>query len=330
MENFAVIDLGSNSCRMTVTTIDETGRFTRSKMDKEFVRLSEGMEQTGMLQELPIQRTIAALQGFQATYSQLPNLTLKAIATAAVRNAKNQAAFLARVAQEVDGLKIEVIAGTEEAHYDFLGVINTLPVTNCVVMDTGGASCELILVQNGRAQNLVSLPFGSVNLTETFLAHGTDTIAAVDIFRLSTAIQRLFNGIWWLHRGQNLPIVALGGSNRTLAKIRRKQKQVADFEDIHGFRMNVSEVDDVYAEIIERNLAERKAMPGLSKARADIIAAGSTPLVTIMRYLDSGRVIFSENGVREGILYEHLADLRRQGVVGDQQEDVSLIKHTSD
>ncbi|GKT03624.1 Ppx/GppA phosphatase family protein [Furfurilactobacillus entadae] len=308
MENFAVIDLGSNSCRMTITEIADDGQFTRGQMTKQFVRLSEGMAQTGALQQAPMDRTIAALKDFYAVYSQLPNLTLKAVATAAVRSASNQAAFLDRIKAEVHGLTIQVITGKEEAHYDFLGVINTLPVTNCVLIDTGGASCELVLVQNGRAQEMVSLPFGSVNLSEGFLKHGTtEPLAAVDQFRLTTTMQRLFNGIWWLHRGQNLPIVALGGSNRTLAKIRRKQKHVADFEDVHGFRMSVTEVDDVYATIIERNLEDRKAIPGLAKDRADIIAAGLAPIVTIMRYLDSGRVIFSENGVREGVLYEHLA-----------------------
>lgn len=317
MENFAVIDLGSNSCRMTVTEIEDDGSFKRGQMTKAFVRLSEGMEASGELQEEPMARTITALQGFYAVYSKLENLTLRAVATAAVRSAKNQADFLERVKQQVHGLEIQVITGNEEANYDYLGVINTLPVTNCVIMDTGGASCELVLVQNGRVQNLVSLPFGSVNLSETFLVHGTDQVAAVDLFRLSTAVQRLFNGIWWLHRGQNLPIVALGGSNRTLAKIRRKEKHVADYEDIHGFRMTVTEVEDVYANIIERNLAQRKAIPGLSKDRADIIAAGITPIVTIMRTLDSGRVVFSENGVREGILYEHLADLRSRGRIGE-------------
>ncbi|MCH4011600.1 MAG: Ppx/GppA family phosphatase [Furfurilactobacillus sp.] len=326
VENFAVIDLGSNSCRMTVTEINDDGSFKRSQMSKQFVRLSEDMGQSGALQQAPMDRTIEALKGFYEEYSQLPNLTLKAVATAAVRNASNQKAFLDRVRSEVHGLNIEVISGTEEAHYDYLGVINTLPVTNCVIMDTGGASCELVLVQNGREQNLVSLPFGSVNLSETFFKHGLDQLAAVDLFRLSTAVQRLFNGLWWLQRGQNLPLVALGGSNRTLAKIRRKQKNVADFEDIHGFRMSVSEVDNVYAEIIEHNLAERKAIPGLSKDRADIIAAGITPIVTIMRFLDAGRVIFSENGVREGILYEHLDQLRAKGKIGNKKDNISNTK----
>jgi len=315
MENFVVIDLGSNSVRMSVTEIDSDGSFRAVQQHKEMVRLSEDMGTEKILQEPAIERTIAALQKFAAIYQQLPNVTLRAVATAAVRSAKNQKKFIKRVADEVDGLKIEVIPGTMEAYYDYLGVINTLPVTNCVIMDTGGASCELVLVQNGKVQNLISLPIGAVNLTETFYKNGVDQLKAEDLFWETTFVNRLFNGVWWLHRGQNLPIIALGGSNRTLAKIQRKGKNVLNFEDIHGFRMNVAEVNDVYAKVISKDLAGRKKIPGLAKDRADIIAGGMTPIVTILRFLDSDRVVFSQNGVREGILYEHISQLQEQGDV---------------
>ena len=218
MENLAVIDLGSNSARMTVTEIHDDGSYQVAQRMKRMVRLSENMGEEKTLKDSAMDRTIQALKDFQEVYQQLPNVTLRAVATAAVRMAKNQKEFLARVAAEVDGLKLEVITGTMEAHYDYLGVINTLPVTNCVIMDTGGASCELVLVQNGKAQNLVSLPIGAVNLSEQFFKNRTDVLRAQDLFWETTFVNRLFNGIWWLHRGQNLPIVALGGSNRTLRK----------------------------------------------------------------------------------------------------------------
>ncbi|MFC6171452.1 Ppx/GppA family phosphatase [Loigolactobacillus jiayinensis] len=315
MENFVVIDLGSNSVRMSITEIDDDGSFRAVQQHKEMVRLSEDMGDEKILREPAIKRTIAVLQQFATIYQQLPNVTLRAVATAAVRSAKNQKKFIKRVADEVAGLKIEVIPGTMEAYYDYLGVVNTLPVTNCVIMDTGGASCELVLVQNGKAQNLISLPIGAVNLTETFYKNGVDQLKTEDLFWETTFVNRLFNGVWWLRRGQNLPIVALGGSNRTLAKIQRKGKNVLNFEDIHGFRMTVNEVNDVYAKVISKDLAGRKKIPGLAKDRADIIAGGMTPIVTILRFLDSDRVVFSQNGVREGILHEHISQLQEQGTV---------------
>lgn len=310
METLAVIDLGSNSARMTMTEIHDDGSYKVIQRVKRMVRLSQGMGEEETLKQPAMDRTIQALKEFQEIYRQQDDITLRAVGTAAIRMAKNQAEFLQRVKDEVDGLEIEVISGSMEAHYDYLGVINTLPATNCVIMDTGGASCELILVQNGKAQNLISIPIGAVNLSEKFFKNRTDVLRAEDLFWETTFVNRLFNGVWWLHKGQNLPVVALGGSNRTLAKIFRKQSDMINFEDIHGYRMSVEQVEQVYAEIISKNLEERKKILGLSKDRADIIAGGITPIVTILRYLDSDRITFSQNGVREGILFEHLTELQ--------------------
>ncbi|ANK58785.1 Ppx/GppA family phosphatase [Loigolactobacillus backii] len=318
MENFAVIDLGSNSARLTISEIEDDGTYKVIKQLKEMVRLSEDMGADQNLQQPAIERTITALKKFRDEYSKLPNLKVRAIATAATRMAKNQKKFLKQVADEVAGLQLEVIPGTLEAHYDFVGVINTLPVSNCVIMDTGGGSCELILVQNGKATNLISLPVGAVNLTERFFKNGTDKIKAEDLFWETTFVNQLFNDVWWLRKGQNLPIVALGGSNRTLAKIKRKESDFRHFENIHGFRMSVASVNQVYAEVISKDLAGRKKIPGLTKERADIIAGGMTPIVTILRFLDSDRVVFSQNGVREGILLEHVAQLQEEGKIGQR------------
>ena len=243
---------------------------------------------------------------YDERYSELnkyADIDLKAVATAAVRQAKNQKEFLKRVKNEA-GLIINVIPGTREAEYDFLGVINTLPIQNALIMDTGGASTELILVQNRKLQHLVSIPFGSVNLSERFL--NPDVISAPEYFALSTFIHETFNSIWWLRRAQNLPIIALGGSNRTLAKIERRKEKMADFEAIHGYRMPTKQANAIFKEILGADLAMRESIPGLSKFRADIIVGGLMPVISMIRYLDSDRLTFSQFGLREGALYDHL------------------------
>ncbi|KRO18903.1 exopolyphosphatase [Lacticaseibacillus saniviri] len=303
MTHFAVIDLGSNSARLTVWQIEDDGTYHVVSRLKEMVRLSEGMGPDKVLQEAAMVRTITALQNFKTDMDQFEQLSLRAVATAAVRQAKNQKDFLKRVKREV-GIDIEVIAGSKEAEYDYLGVINTLPVQNALIMDTGGASTELILVQNRKLRHLISIPFGSVNLSEQYL--NPDVIQATEVFNLIAAVNQIFNGIWWLRQAQNLPIVALGGSNRTLAKIERRKQQIVNFEDIHGYRMRVPAVDAIFNQVLGSNLEERKAIPGLSKVRADIIVGGLVPVVTMLGFLDSDRLTFSQNGLREGALFEYL------------------------
>lgn len=325
MENFAVIDLGSNSARMTITEIDDDGTYSTVKQMKEYVRLSENMGKNKVLQPEAVERTLAALQEFKDVYSKMNNVRLKAVATAATRQATNQKKFLKRVETELD-IKLDVLPGTMEAYYDYLGVSETLPATNAVILDTGGASSEIVLVQNNTINHLISIPLGSVNLTQEYLS--ADQISASSLFKVMTFVSDVYNSIWWLRNGLNLPVIGLGGSNRTMAKINRRFNNILNFEDIHGYRLSRHSVDDTFSRIVSQNLEGRKAIPGLSKDRADIIVGGLIPLTLLMRYLDSDRITFSNSGLREGILFEHLNELQLQNV--HEKAAMTLNRFTTD
>ncbi|UQS87186.1 Ppx/GppA family phosphatase [Nicoliella spurrieriana] len=313
MEHFAVIDLGSNSARLAVTRIKEDGTFENIIERKEAVRLSENMGDEKVLKQPAIDRTITALESFKDAFKDLPNLTIRAVATAATRMAVNQADFLNEVKTKT-GITLEVIPGTKEAYYDYLGVINSLPVVNGIIMDTGGASTELILVQNKRIINLISLPVGSVTLSEADV--NADKPSAGQMYRVFDQLNDIYNDIWWLYRGTNLPIIGLGGSNRTLAKIkRRNDPDKLHWDDIHGFHMNAREVKDIFLKLMDSTLDERKDIPGLSKERADIIVGGLAPAMSLIWRLNSDRMIFSKQGLRYGVLYEHIENLRNAGTI---------------
>ena len=317
MENFAVIDLGSNSVRMTVVKINDDGSTELVKQSKEFVRLSANMGKEKVLKKEPIERTLGALKDFKKYLDSLDHLEVRAVATAAVRQAVNQKKFLKKVKDEV-GFDIEVISGNTEAYYDYLGVTRSLPANNCVIVDTGGASSEIILVQNGRASNLISIPVGSVTLSQQFGLE--DEISANKIFELLVYLNKVFNDIWWLRNGQNLPVIGLGGSNRTIAKINRNYNNFLDFEDIHGYKLSDNEVNKTFENILQLNCESRKKVGGLSKTRADIIIGGLAPIVNLMQYLDSDRVMFSKCGLRDGIIFEKLDKHMQKRVTKKEEE----------
>ena len=159
MQYFAVIDLGSNSCRMKITQIIGGTYLKVVNQQKAYVRLSENMGPEKTLKSVPMERTIATLKQFRAIYEKLPDVHVTAVATAAVRQATNQEEFLEKVHDEA-GIDFEVISGEREAYLDFLGVTCTLPVGDCLIMDTGGASTELILAKGGKPVHMISMPFG--------------------------------------------------------------------------------------------------------------------------------------------------------------------------
>lgn len=305
MTNLVVIDLGSNSVRMQISEIDEYGGYTVKGYYREYVRLSEDMGKEHTLKPEPMKRTIQALKDFKARYSQFDHIVVKAVATAAVRQAANQADFLKMVKDET-GIELNVISGNMEAYLDYLGVINTLPVRNGIIMDCGGASTELIWVQNGDCKERISIPIGAVLLSQNF--NLGDSISASDLYKAMNAAGQKVSTVRWLGEVHNLPLIALGGSNRTIAKIHRRElmDDVDDIPDIHGMHLPPKYIFDLVAKLISLNKEEREKIPGLSKNRADVIVGGLIPISLVLRNLQISEVIFSSSGLRDGVLYNYL------------------------
>ena len=149
----AILDLGSNSVRLKITKIQDNGSFETVQYEKRYVRLASNMGPEKMLKSTPVKRTIDALKEFRAICDRYrnKNLTIIAVATAAVRQAQNQLQFLEKVQRET-GFEIHVISGEREAYLDYVGVNQTLPIDKGIIVDTGGASMELISVNNGEAE----------------------------------------------------------------------------------------------------------------------------------------------------------------------------------
>lgn len=305
MTNLVVIDLGSNSVRMQISQIDDYGGYTIIGYFREYVRLSEKMGKEMILKEEPMKRTIQALKDFKARYTQYDHVVVKAVATAAVRGAKNQAEFLKRVKDEV-GLDLQVISGSTEAYLDYVGVVNTLPIRNGIIMDCGGASTELIWVQNGACKERISIPIGSVVLSQNY--NLADSISASDLYRAMNAAGQKISTVRWLGQVHNLPLIALGGSNRTIAKIHRREvtDDVDELPDIHGMHLPPHYIFNLVSKLIAMNKDERMKIPGLAKNRADVIIGGLIPISLVLRNLQISEVIFSNCGLRDGVLFEYL------------------------
>lgn len=297
-KKFAVIDLGSNSVRMIIMKVYRDRSYKMIDHAKEMVRLSEGMGEDNTLKPDAMRRTLHTLKLFKKSIAVHAVDQVFTIATAAVRNASNQRFFLDKMKRET-GFDFDVISGDQEGYYDYLGVINTIQIDDCVIIDTGGASTELVLVKNRQVENVISLPYGAVVLTEKFAAKHEKTQAAVEKF-----MEEQFNEIAWLEEAAGLPVVGLGGSIRTLAKIGRKENGFV-IETLHNYEMSLRKVTATYRKVVDTEVQERRYIPGVAKERGDIIAAGLVPVKVLMKILHSDKLIISGNGLREGVFYKN-------------------------
>ena len=303
MENLVILDIGSNSVRMAINQIQADGSYREIKRVKSDSRLSEGMGPQKILQKKAMDRTIDSLTDFQKIYTQYDHTTVIGIATAAVRQAKNQADFLAAVKKRIH-INVKVLTGHQEAYYDYLGVMNRLGIKNCLILDIGGASVEIVQVENGRDVHLTSVPVGAVTLSERY--HLNDSISGANLFNAQFGLRKLFGRVKWLHTAHRQPLVLLGGASRTLARINRRRQHMTRIDAIHGYHLSAEQVNRTFLNLLRGNLKRRQSIPGLEADRADIIVGGLLPLVTLMEMVDSRKMYFSESGVREGIITEYL------------------------
>lgn len=299
----SVIDLGSNSVRLRVTKVVAPGRTVLLRYERAYVRLSENMGSERLLKTAPMERTIAALKDFRDLIAGSGEVI--AVATAAVRQAVNQEEFLARVKRET-GLAFTVISGKREAYLDYLGVIRTLPLQNGLIVDTGGASMELVLVDQGQAEETVSLPIGSVLLGQRY--HLGDRVDPADLYRAVIKVDEVLASQRWLSRARHTRVVALGGSNRALAKMYRWRLAAPGAAPlpVHGLTMQTVDAYQMMTELLATDQAGRSQIRGIAAARADVIIGGLLPLMALLRQLNMKQVMFSSNGLREGLLAEYL------------------------
>src|SRR5579871_2639568 len=188
MATFAAIDIGSNSVRLKIATVYQH-RLKTLHEDREVVRLGESVFQTGMISPDAMANTIRALKRFQKAVQIHVADRVRVVATSAMRDSRNAAAFTAWV-KSATGWTVEVISGLEEGRLIHLGVVSNEPGAKgrCLLIDLGGGSCEITLSDQGRLKEMVSLPLGAVRLQQEFLR--TDPPEKHEIARLRQFIDK--------------------------------------------------------------------------------------------------------------------------------------------
>ncbi len=316
-ERIAIIDLGSNSVRLMIMEIYADNSFKVINEVKETVRLSEGMNKENILQPDAIRRTLQVLRLFKSLCSSNKVRHLIAIATAAVRTARNREEFLHIVKLDT-GISFEVISGEKEAALGFRAVEFTMNIEEGFCVDIGGASTEITRFKNKKIINSISLPFGAVNLTEKFLDKGANTQKTVQVLEKFLAAQ--YKKVPWLRKSKDASVlVGLGGTIRTLCKIDRSRKAYS-LNMTHNYEMEYKDIEEIYHDIRLMDLEKRMSIPGMSKERADIIIAGSSAIYMLLKAIGTSKLIVSGSGIREGVFYDYYLNQQMQGEIRNISE----------
>ena len=290
MEKFAVIDIGSNSVRMGIYS-DENG-FCEHYRKRVNTRLAQGLNTDNLLKDEPMQRTVSALKEFRL-YIDTNNIkTIIAVATESLRRAVNSDYFIKKAKEEAQ-IDIEVIDGEREAKYGMYAASTSVELSNYYVLDTGGGSFELSLIENKTLTAHTCLPYGAVVLNEEFMPDKNG------VEEMLCCLEQRLKETGFVRRN-SYPVAALGGSVKALATASGING------DPDGKKISAQQAFDLYDEIFTTPIEERSEKFGMEDARKDIIVAGLSPLVSLMSITDTQEVYFCTRSIRDGVAAEYI------------------------
>lgn len=296
---FAIIDIGTNTVILLIADIRPDHSYHVLHDEACITRLGEGIHHNPLFLESGMQRTFDALQNFKKTIDHHDCDSVIAVGTAAFRNAKNADVFISRIQNELK-ISMQIISGEKEADLIFQATIAdfqhlTRPL---LVLDIGGGSTELIL-DDGKKITTVSLPFGSVKLTERFVQ--SDPPTKKEIGALQKFIGDELKNHFPAPIENPINLIATAGTATTLCALAQGLAKY-DPAKVHGASMDKKSLFDLRDRLQNIPFKERSALPCLEPLRADVIVAGAHILSEVVSYFGVEKFLISDRGLRYGLL----------------------------
>lgn len=314
MEKIGIIDLGSNSARLVIVNLFADGYFMVVDELKESVRLGQDMERDGFLKPQRVAETIKTLKMFRKLCDASGVSRIIAVATAAVRRAKNQRSFLDEI-QANCGIKIRVLTAEEEAVYVYRGVINTMDIPKGLVLEIGGGSTKIVYYNRRNILNYVTLPFGAVTLSALFADDGLRPEEQTK--KIEEFFTEQLKKVEWINDvDPEVQMIGVGGSFRNLFKI-SKMVHKYPLDTVHNYTMNVEDFLPVYDMIKVLDLDKKKKIKGLSAERADILPAALAIVKSFVEFFNFDRFTLSGAGLREGIMFNQALPVTEEKPISD-------------
>ena len=302
-EDVAVLDVGSNSVRLVLYRLDGRALWTTYN-EKVLAGLGRDLPTTGRLSPAGVAQALASLKRFRAVLDGAGVTRVHTAATAAVREAQDGPAFIARIEAET-GLAIRTLSGEEEAKYAALGVVAGCPHADGLVGDLGGSSLELVPLKDGAPGEGVTLKLGPLALGAGGRNNGPLSVESlrreIDK-RLAPAADRF--------AGQAQVLQAVGGAWRNLALV-HMSAFAYPLRIVHQYEVEADEALELARFVSRQSRGSLERIEQLSRKRAETLPYAALVLEALVERLELKRVAFSAYGLREGLIFEGLsADLQ--------------------
>jgi exopolyphosphatase/guanosine-5'-triphosphate,3'-diphosphate pyrophosphatase len=318
-EPIGVIDIGSNSVRLVIYE-GAVRAATPIFNEKVLCGLGRAVHSTGRLGDEAVDRALGALSRFRVIARIVGVKVLRAIATAAVREAENGKDFITR-GERACGCKIEVLSGEKEAELAAQGIRMGFREADGFAGDLGGGSLELIDIYKDTLNEAATMPLGGLRLIDT---------AGDKLDKALTLVDEEIGKIGWLAKGAGRPFYAVGGTWRALAKLHMDEMNYP-LRVMQGYAIPTRDAI-LFCEKV-RKTKKLSLLPGIddvARARREVLPYGALVLERLLKLLAPSEVIFSVYGIREGLVFSQLpASERRKDPLLCFCEDYSRLRSRS-
>lgn len=217
-QTVAVIDIGTSAIRMLVAEITPQTEIRYLENLQKPVRFGKDVFTTGRISNTAMREAIAILRNFRTVTESYGVDRVQAIGTSAVREALNRDNFIDRIYVRT-GIDVEILEGPEENRLELIAVEHALSgqvdltTKNCLIVEVGSGSTEMIILNQGQVEITRTLSLGSLRLPEKAVPGKTDAAVMQRVLKRS-----IHDVAVYAAREYNLDqidtFVALGGDMR--------------------------------------------------------------------------------------------------------------------
>jgi len=306
-ETVAAIDLGSNSFHMIVARLEKSGTLSVIDRLRENVRLGGGLDAHGSIDEDAKNRAFECLESFAQRIRDLPHSCVRIAGTNTLRVATNAESFVIR-AEQILNHPIEIIEGREEARLIYLGVAHGLATKGDkrLVVDIGGGSTELIIGQDMHSLRRESLYTGCVSASKRFFSSGEITESNMKAAELDAALVLFPQSAGFLHKYWG-EAIGCAGTIKAIADIVQEQGWCLNGINYHSLRQ-------LRKALIDAGHINKVNLRGLTENRKPVLVGGLSILLAAFDTLKIEQMRVSDQGMREGLLYDLVGRITHQDV----------------
>lgn len=298
---FAAVDMGSNSTRLLIADLDDAGHLTEIARRSTVTRLGHAVDATGRLDPAAIERFTAELAVIRGLLDEHRVERAVGVMTSAVRDAEDGPQLMATV-RERFAIEALVIPGQQEAALTYLGATSgRAPAAHPVaVVDVGGGSTEFVIGHDSTFDFSVSVQAGVVRQSERHIRH--DPPRSAEIHAMAEESAGIFREAVPDDARRDVgSVIAVAGTATSCASMLLELDEY-DMERVHGFRLQLAEVDTLLARLALMDDEERSAVRGLQPNRAPTIVAGCVLLSEALRTFGVKECEVSEHDILRGVI----------------------------